>query len=352
LSKYINSPETLLYQKGRLLFGIHEAKREIISRDLAVVVEGQVDVISLSEAGVRNVVAPLGTAFTEDQARLLRRLASTAVLIFDGDKAGNEAAKKAFILLSRAGCVVKRCVLPAGLDPDSFIQTKGIGALEELIANAQSYVETEIGYLNPTCAEDRVSAVNRVAELISHLDEQVMRDAMVSLAAVKFQTTVEEIAKKIPSKKEGRANDGKPITIGREWIKVLFAAVVQREGAASLWQATNWKDYSSAIKGVAVLEELLTCRFQANDKPSVIAAISDKSPALEKCVVQSLEYPLSPAPTEEIIASCHKELRRDYLAAKLSRLKTHLTVEPSKHKEIMPQIMEVWKELQEVEKVA
>lgn len=333
-----------------MLFGINEAKREIISLDCAIVVEGQVDVITLSEAGVRNVIAPLGTAFTEDHARLIRRLASSAILVFDGDKAGNEAARRAFILLCRAGCLVKRCILPQEQDPDSLLKSQGADAIKELLSQSKPYIETEIAYSNPTSPEGRLSAINRIADLISYLDEQVLRDGMASLAAIKFQTTIEEIAKKIKSTKAAGKEVAGRISIGREWMKVLFATLVQRDRAINLWQETNWEECAEVVRGVAVLRELLDCRFSANDKSSIIAAIGERSQSLEKCVLQSIDYQLPESETEELIASCYNELYRDYLVAELSKLKTKLKANPSDHKEIMPQIMEAWKQIRDLEK--
>src|SRR5262249_60091605 len=92
LAKYLNSPETPLFQKGRVLFGLHKTKRALIEANCAIVCEGQLDLIALFEAGIKNVVAPQGTAFTEHQARTLKRFADELVLCFDADRAGQKAA--------------------------------------------------------------------------------------------------------------------------------------------------------------------------------------------------------------------------------------------------------------------
>jgi DNA primase len=349
-AKYVNSPETLLFRKGKVLFGLDQAKRAILSSGQAIIVEGQIDVISLHEAGISNVVAPLGTAMTEDHARMARRLADDVVLVFDGDKAGDTAARKAFYLLSAAGANVKRLILPDGQDPDSFIRANGKEAMVEALAKAKPYIQMEIDRAPAASSEERVAGIKYVADLLSAIDERVTRDSLASLAAIRFQTTIEDITKRVRGKKHDKESEAQSTHIGREWVRQLFATIVQREDATKLWQATDWKRWESSIKGVGVLNELLACHFVPSDKTSLVAAIADKSQSLESCALESFGYALPSTPTDQLIAECYRELRRDHLAAKLSRLKAELKNQPANAKEIMPRIMATWNELLELEK--
>jgi len=137
--KYVNSPETPIFQKGRILFALDKAKRAIIEEAFAVVCEGQVDTISCHEAGIENVVAPQGTALTEQHARILKRYAEEVVLMFDADAAGQNAIVRSAEPLWDAGVVIRVAVLPQGHDPDSFVKAFGADKLRELIANAPSF---------------------------------------------------------------------------------------------------------------------------------------------------------------------------------------------------------------------
>jgi DNA primase len=137
--KYVNSPETPIFQKGRILFALDKAKRAIIDEKYAIVCEGQVDTISCHEAGVENVVAPQGTALTEHHARILKRYAEEVVLIFDADTAGQNAIVRSADPLWDAGVVIRVAVLPKGHDPDSFVNTFGAEKLKELVADAPSF---------------------------------------------------------------------------------------------------------------------------------------------------------------------------------------------------------------------
>jgi len=133
-AKYYNSPETPVYVKGNNLFGLHEARKAMRNAGSAVVVEGNVDLVRLSVAGIDNIVAPLGTALTEAQCRLLRRFVPKVVLLYDGDRAGRAAAMKAIPTALAAGLSVSVASLPDGDDPDTFIGRDGLEPLRSLIA--------------------------------------------------------------------------------------------------------------------------------------------------------------------------------------------------------------------------
>jgi DNA primase len=140
-AKYVNSPETPLYKKSDVLFGLHEARVDLRRSDVALLCEGNFDVLALSQYGYANVVAPLGTAFTREQAKLLRRYASSAVLLFDADAAGRKAVRAAQPLLAEVGLAGKVVSLPQGDDPDSFLREKGAEAMGRLIDSAPGIVE-------------------------------------------------------------------------------------------------------------------------------------------------------------------------------------------------------------------
>lgn len=140
-AKYVNSPEGPLYKKGELLFGLHEARVELRREGTAILCEGNFDVLAVHQAGHKNVVAPLGTAFTAMQAKLLRRYVSKVTLLFDGDRAGRKAVTGAYPLLMQEALITKVASLPPGEDPDSFVRQRGPEALRDLVAGALPIVE-------------------------------------------------------------------------------------------------------------------------------------------------------------------------------------------------------------------
>lgn len=131
--KYINSPETRVYHKGQVLYGLHQGKQAIRAEEEAILVEGYTDVISLHQAGVENVVAASGTALTSDQVRLISRFAKRIVLLFDADSAGAAAALRSIDLILKEGMAVYAVALPEQSDPDSFVREKGAEAFRHVV---------------------------------------------------------------------------------------------------------------------------------------------------------------------------------------------------------------------------
>ncbi len=169
--KYINSPESPIYRKGDVVFGLFQARQAIRQQERAVLVEGNFDVVALHARGMRNVVAPLGTAFTTSQAKLLKRFTPRVVVLFDGDAAGIEAAKKAREPCREVGLDARVAVLPGGQDPDDFVRAKGVEVLEQVLGSARGMLEFLIDQeLDQSFAlmnsRDRAARVNAVADLL------------------------------------------------------------------------------------------------------------------------------------------------------------------------------------------
>ena len=160
--KYMNSPEGPLYSKGNVLYGLHEARVEVRRNGWALLCEGNFDLLALHQAGFGNALAPMGTAFTAAQAKLLGRFAQRATLLFDGDTAGAKAVRAAYPLLQQQGLRGLVAELPRGADPDSYVREHGTEALGRLIANATGIVE----YLIDSAAEGAgASAAERAASI-------------------------------------------------------------------------------------------------------------------------------------------------------------------------------------------
>ncbi len=171
-AKYINSPETPEYKKGKVLFGLHQARVALSKYKEAVLVEGNFDVISLSQAGIENVVAPLGTALTEEQTLLLKRRVESVTVLFDGDSAGRKAAARAFPILAKAGLAAYGALLPPGEDPDSLVRKEGLETI-------QKYLQEKMGLfdqiINDTVAasdgslQDKARRVEKLKPFLSAL---------------------------------------------------------------------------------------------------------------------------------------------------------------------------------------
>lgn len=178
--KYINSPETPIYVKGTHLFGLWQGRNAIRQEERAVLVEGNFDVVSLHARGVENVVGSLGTAFTPEQARLLRRHAVDVILFFDGDQAGRKAARAAEAPCDEVGLEAKVAILPERTDPDEFVRTKGPEALRHLLATARGILEYLIDAeldesFNAADLREKVGRIERVTQLVARQRDPVSR---------------------------------------------------------------------------------------------------------------------------------------------------------------------------------
>ncbi len=188
--KYLNSPETAIYSKSRLLFNLDQAKEAIRKLDYAILVEGQMDCISVFAAGFHNVIASSGTAFTELQARLLGRFTRNVVVNFDPDTAGAKATERTLGLLVEEEFQVKVLTLEPGFDPDLFIRRKGKDAYAGALKNSQKYfdylIERARTQFPVRSAEGKVKAVNYLLPHIQRVPSRIVRDELAREMAQKL----------------------------------------------------------------------------------------------------------------------------------------------------------------------
>ena len=178
--KYLNSPETPIYSKSRVLFNLDKAKEPIRKLEYAILVEGQMDCISVYTAGFRNVIASSGTAFTELQARLLGRFSKNIVVNFDPDTAGAAAAERSLALLVSEEFQIKVLTLEAGFDPDLYIRRKGVAAYGEALSHSQKYfdylIERSRSLFPARTPEGKVKALNYLLPHIQRVPSRIVRD--------------------------------------------------------------------------------------------------------------------------------------------------------------------------------
>jgi DNA primase len=196
-AKYVNSPETPIFTKSKVFFGLDKSKRAVLEAGYAIVCEGQLDLIACFMAGVQNVVAPQGTAFTADHARILRRYIEEVVLCFDSDEAGQNAAVRSLDHLLASGLAVRVALMPPPEDPDSFIKANGGAAFKQLIERAEGFFDY---YLNRLCATNKVttdkgrSAVLRaMAEAVHKTGNSVLIDKYAQKTALRLGVTPDAV---------------------------------------------------------------------------------------------------------------------------------------------------------------
>ena len=201
--KYLNSPESALYKKGSLLYGLFQAKETIRETGRVLVVEGYTDLLSLVQRGFHETVAVLGTALTLEQLRLLKRFSTDIYIFFDGDDAGRRAATRAFPLCVEAGLTGRGVFLPQGEDPDSFGQAYGREGLEELIDTASPLEEFYFTQHAPppgASAFQRAQAAKEAVAVLSSMTDTMARGALLTQVAQRFGVNEEELRQLRPNR--------------------------------------------------------------------------------------------------------------------------------------------------------
>lgn len=197
LAKYVNSPESIIYKKNLELYGLYQAKSAIAKRDKCILVEGYLDVISMHQAGVENVVASSGTSLTEGQIRAIRRFTNNVTVIYDADAAGIKASLRGIKMLLSENMNVKTLLLPPGDDPDSFAQSHSASEVEAYLSEHERdiidfMVEVLMRDVNANDPMARAKVVNTILETIACIDEPVKRQEYISLCS-RLMSIAEEV---------------------------------------------------------------------------------------------------------------------------------------------------------------
>lgn len=196
-AKYVNSPETPIFTKGKVFFGLDKSKRAILDAGFAIICEGQLDLIACYMADVKNIVAPQGTAFTADHARIIKRYVDEVVLCFDSDTAGQAAAVRVLDSLLASGLAIRVATVPAPHDPDSFIKELGGRAFQELISKAEGFFDY---YLNRLCQTNdvtadkgRIAVVKELGDAVRKTGNQMLIDTYAQKAALRLAVAPDSI---------------------------------------------------------------------------------------------------------------------------------------------------------------
>jgi DNA primase len=191
LAKYVNSPETLLYSKSRVLYGLYNAREAVRREENAILVEGYADLISVFQAGILNVVASSGTALTHEQIQLIGRYTHNVTLVYDADSAGAQAMMRGVDLVIENGLDVRVAELPEGDDPDSFVKSKGAEAFRELIKNSISFIEFKARSFDRqgklATPEGQAEATRSIVQTIAKIPDELRRNFFIKEVADRYK---------------------------------------------------------------------------------------------------------------------------------------------------------------------
>lgn len=295
-AKYVNSPETPIFTKGAILFGLHKSRRAIIDAGKAIVCEGQLDLITAFEHGVHNVTAPQGTAFTPRQAALLKRCCDEVLLCFDADAAGQQAAERSFAALLEANMSVKVATMPPGEDPDSMIRQQGVEAFRGRLEAAQDFFDFQIERLSHLfdleAPAGQAAFARRLAESVRLVSDNFLRDAVANKVASRLGVSAErfrELVARTPKRNfvqedaavqlAAKRAQQEPIETPVEAVRQLLAlALDDAESRDWLRLRPDREAQLKSASGGRLLERILAGEFQPGQPASVNAFLAGFDP--------------------------------------------------------------------------
>lgn len=340
-AKYVNSSETPIFTKGRVLFGLDKSKRAILAANEAVVCEGQLDLISAFEAGVENVTAPQGTAFTAQQARLLRRLAENVVLCFDSDGAGRKAVERSLPALLHAGVSVRVARVPAGEDPDSMIRKHGAEAFRRLIAGARDFFDTVLDeeLTSDATPQRRASLARRMAEFVKIVDDPALREAVsmrvrsrLEITDLAFAALVRSAPAPNPDREADDVTEVAELELPEAARLLCRLAILSRE--AREWIRSRPEPAATFGSAYALVDRLVA-EEASLEEPSVFAAVSAALSPAEERALAGLHLGRVPENPSALAADAWKGLLRQKLTAEVGALQARM-----RHPDIRPGDME------------
>ncbi len=355
--KYINSPETPIFKKSNVFFGLHKAIRHM--RDYAVLCEGQLDVIACHEAGVKNAVATQGTACTNEHARLLKRYTGSdkVVICFDSDSAGHDAATKAFLEMAALGMDVRVATMPPGEDPDSLVKSRGADEFRVILEKSSEFFDYRLRYLGAENNLDDPGTKARVARdlspMLHAISDKNAQEASINFVATRLglspdgiRQTVVDAAKR-PTRRRNQKDDSVTVTstpVDRELGVLATLALQSHEVLDFLCDQTEQVLLGAeGREGEALLRNILSTRPEVPDPAAVNTFLQSLSAGDRTTLLTLLEEPTPSAPltaATEILGILAEQGILQELGALAARLKSP-DLSDDESKTIMEQITEL-----------
>src|SRR6266568_1245209 len=335
-AKYVNSPETPIFTKGKVFFGLDKSKRALLDAGYAVVFEGQLDLMACYLAGVRNIVAPQGTALTAEHTRILKRYVDEVVLCFDSDTAGRNAAIRALDDLLASGLAIRVAAVPPPHDPDSFIKQSGGAAFQRLIERAEGFFDF---YLNHLCATNdvaqdrgRLAVVRAMGEAVHKTRNAVLADTYAQKTAQRLGVSPESVRaefKKIRAPRTAPAADepvGAPEPLARPstqefWLLKLLLLDDELLPWAVAYLDLNWVQHGAVRRIIS-----LRLGTQADGRhPGVTALLAEIThDAARGLITESVAEQRAVPNRPQQLADIAKRLRDQFLDRQLAGLKLRM----------------------------
>ncbi len=351
--KYLNSPETSVYSKGKHLFGLAQAKEAVVKAKAAIVVEGYFDCVVLWQCGLTHVVSPLGTAFTPEQARLLSRYTDSVILAFDADAAGEAASLRGIDVLMEAGFHVRVAQLPVGIDPDELVQSYGTTAFEQVLEKSLGLMEFLLACAKKRYAihdaEEKVRAAQFILPTIAKVPNAMLRVEYLRVLADRLgldeRAVAEELEKVQPRRLEDAPGSGRRHSV--QGAERLLTALILDHPAR--WDAARREQVADQISDgrlrhiLAMVSELQA----AGHTPTPAQLISRLADAEASSLVSELVQSAQSVPhPDDAFRECLGRVRADAQKRKLSQLREQIrTAQQFGHEDEVARLLTTYQRL-------
>jgi DNA primase len=337
--KYLNSPETPIYTKSRVLYNLDRAGAAIRKLDYAILVEGYMDAIAVASSGIENVVASCGTSLTESQLRLLARYSRRAVMNYDPDSAGVAATERSLAMLLEEGFEAKVLALPGGLDPDSFIRRQGVESYRQRLAAAPSYLdyltERAVSQYDLTKPEGKVAAANAVLPYLVKVPSQLLRDEFGQRLAERLRLDERLLRDELKraageGRKEMRTTTAKEATSASPAEKQLLRAfLASAELADEFLPRLVAEGDCEALPTEGIFKQLLEVRRRGERLK--LGNLEDSFSPEEKRLLYDCEFTSGEAVDEKGVLACCRALRRRRVEREREKLQSAIQAAEREH---------------------
>jgi DNA primase len=330
-AKYVNSSETQVFTKGKVLFGLDKSKRAIIDKNEVIVCEGQIDLISIFEAGIHNVVAPQGTAFTEQQAQQLRRIAENVILCFDADAAGIKAAERSVPALLSTGINVLVAKMPAGEDPDSYIRKNGSAHFRKLLSAAPPFFDFILDHELPNTwtPEDKTILGERLAGLLGYIDDALLRETSARRVSIRLEVpffTFEALVsarRANPRALSSERRESHVVQLNLSEAAILLCRVALKSLDARLWMRSQKLKPWDSGQDFQLVEKIIASDVDLGTPASFSTFLATLSPPEERAVL-ALNLDFVDANPLALVQESWQGMERQRIAAQIETLRNKM----------------------------
>jgi DNA primase len=353
--KYLNSPETLLYQKNKVFYGLHAAQSFIKQAKSIIIVEGYMDFLALYQAGVKNAVATSGTALTDVQARILRRFTSVVYLVFDGDGAGINAAQRAIFVLGPYNLDVRVLILPDDEDPDSFVKKYGKDAFLDLLSRAKTFssfiIEKTIADKGIESPQKKSAALDFLAPLIQSTTDSIVRQDLIKQISERLHVDENIIVSRIKkqtaalprSEASALSTADYSATIEGNFIRMLLSNPESiKEARQYITPETFTDQFSTDLYSI-----ILHCFDEAPNLGTLIGSIAD--PEMKRVVSRLFAQGEYEGALSEDLRHSMLRLQRKFLKNRIRQTQFTLKSQPHDKAALMEQVKQDSTQLKELE---